>query len=269
MNPMTRTLFFMLLSLLSLTAFAQDPESYLSQFDQKVYSLKTKGVKDFVVDVENNKLTDQLNEQGSFGRLNKLIFRVYWTANPERIAIDILGLPEGFKEVKEEMKYTILQQLEMLLPQAIAKKFYGYKFSTGPGTKDIVAKDISGIASIPEFILKFDNQDKLQEIVGKKPVGSMNTAVSYERENFADGKYVLKNQTTTVNENGQTVSVKKELKYGNSNGIGVLSSVTTTTTSMVEGAKGKPFSQSETLSFDNYKINSGDALKYFLAVEAK
>jgi hypothetical protein len=96
-------------------------------------------------------------------------------ANPERLSIDIIGLPEGFREVKDEMKYSILSQLEMLLPQAIIKKFTGYKFSAGPGTKDVVAKDISGIASIPEFILKFDNQDKLQEIVGKKPVGSMNT----------------------------------------------------------------------------------------------
>lgn len=264
-----RALTLLLTTFISFAAFAQDPVAYLNQFDQKVYSLKTKGVKDFIVDVESNKLTEQLNEQGIFGRLNKIIFRVYWTANPERLAIEILGLPEGFKELKDEMKYGVLQQLEMLLPQTIIKKFYGYKFSTGPGTKDIVAKDISGIASIPEFILKFDNQDKLQEIVGKKPVGSMNTAIVYERENFADGKYVLKNQTTTVNENGQTVTVKKELKYGNSNGVGVLSSVTTTTTTMVEGAKGKPFSLSETITFDNYRINSGEALKYFLATEAK
>lgn len=259
----------MLMLIVSWSAFAQDPVAYLNQFDQKVYSLKSKGTKDFVVDVESNKLTQQLNEQGIFGRVSKLVFRVYWTANPERLSIDIIGLPEGFREVKDEMKYSILSQLEMLLPQAIIKKFTGYKFSAGPGTKDVVAKDISGIASIPEFILKFDNQDKLQEIVGKKPVGSMNTAVVYERENFADGKYVLKSQTTTVNENGQTVSVSKELKYGNSNGIGVLSSVTTTTTTTVEGSKNKPFVLSETLTFDNYKINTGEALKFFLGSESK
>ena len=253
----------------SLNVFAQDPLAYLGQFDQKVYSLKNKGIRDFVVDVENNKLTQSVNEQGIFGRVSKLTFRVYWTADPERLAIDLIGLPEGFREIKEEMKYTVLQQLELLLPQTIEKKFRGYKFTQAPGTKDVIAKDISGIATVPEFILKFDNQDKLQEIVGKKPVGTMDTAVTYEKENFADGKYVLKNQTTTVNENGQTTSIKKELKYGNSNGIGVLSSVSTTveTKSEVKGAK--PFSQTETLTFDNYKLNTGTALKWFLSEGTK
>ncbi len=257
------------ITLYSMSLFAQDPISYLNEFDKKVYSLKTKGVQDFIVDVESNKLTQQINEQGIFGRVNKLTFRVYWTANPERLAIDVLGLPEGFREVKEEMKYGVLQQLELLLPQTIVKKFTGYKFTPNPGTKDLIAKDVSGIASIPVFILKFDNQDKLQEIVGKKPVGTMNTAVSYEKESFADGKYVLKNQTTTVNENGQTITVKKELKYGNSNGTGVLSSVTTTTQTQIENSKAKPFILSETLSFDNYKINTGGAMKWFLGSEGK
>ncbi len=260
---------FVILTFVSMAALAQDPVAYLNQFDQKVYSLKTKGIQDFIVDVESNKLTQQINEQGIFGRVNKLTFRVYWTANPERLAIDVIGLPEGFREVKEELKFSVLQQLELLLPQTIVKKFSGYKFTPGPGTKDVIAKDVSGIASIPEFILKFDNQDKLQEIVGKKPVGTMNTSVVYERENFADGKYVLKNQTTTVSENGQTVTVSKELKYGNSNGTGVLSSVTTTTTSKADLPKAKPFTLSETLTFDNYKINTNGAMKWFLGNEGK
>lgn len=258
-----------LVSLFSLSAFPQDPLAYLGQFDSKVYSLKSKGIKDFVVDVESNKLTKQVNDQAIFGRVAKLVFKVYWTADPERLAIDIIGLPEGFLELKEEMKMGILQQLELILPQTIEKKFRGYKFTQAPGTKDFIAKDLSGLATIPEFILKFDNQDKLQEIVGKKAVGTMETAVSYEKENFADGKYVLKNETIRVNENGQTITVKKELKYGTSQGIGVLSSVTTSTESKLNEGKSKPFVLKETLSFDNYKINAGVAQKYFLGLEGK
>ena len=41
-----------------------------------------------------------------FGKVNEVIFRTYWTANPERVAIEVIGLPEGFKEIKEELKLT-------------------------------------------------------------------------------------------------------------------------------------------------------------------
>jgi predicted HAD superfamily phosphohydrolase YqeG len=61
--------FFVVLFLFSLGAIAQEPSTYLKIFDSKVYSLKTKGVKDFVVDLENTRLTKQINDQQSFGKI--------------------------------------------------------------------------------------------------------------------------------------------------------------------------------------------------------
>lgn len=254
-----------LLSLLLLigTAFAQDPSSYLKNFDAKVYSLKTKGVKDFVVDIESTKLTKQMNDQQIFGKVEEVIFRTYWTANPERLAIEVIGLPEGFKEIKEELKMAILGMMDNIIPQTMAQRFHGYKISQGAKPKEFIAQDSSGVAAVPSFVLRFDNQDRLIEIEGKKPIGTLETTPVYEKESFSDGRWVLKRQTTSSSESGQSIVIKKELSYGQAEGIGVVTAVEVTT-QQKSLQSDKPVTMSESLTFKNYKINTGDALKYFL-----
>lgn len=257
-------IFILLISLCSLTAFAQEPLSQINNFDQKVYSLKTKGVKDFVVDLESSKLTKQLNEQMIFGRIKELIFRVYWTANPERLAIDIIGLPEGFKEIKEELKLNITSMLENLVPLSIEKKFVGYSITKGKQNGEYFAKDQTGVAPIPGYILKFDQQNRLVGIEGKKPVGNFQIIPNYSKEPFSDGKWVLKSQVTNSSENGQEFTSKKDLYYTSHQGIGVLSQVKITTQQKWSAPDTKPLTIEETMNFRNYKIDTGDGLKYFL-----
>jgi hypothetical protein len=58
---------FLLTFFISLSSLAQVPP-YLTAFDAKVYSLKTKGVKEFSVDIKSPKLSKQLNEQMILGK---------------------------------------------------------------------------------------------------------------------------------------------------------------------------------------------------------
>jgi len=262
-------LLIIIFAIFSLQTWAQDPLSYFNNFDSRVYSLKNKGVKDFVVDIESSKLTKQMNDQMIFGKLDEVIFRTYWTANPERVAIDVIGLPEGFKEIKEELKLSIFSILDNLIPIPISQRFNGYKFHSGAQPKEFVGDDSSGIASVQSYVIRFDNQDKMLEIEGKKPVGTLKMTPKYERDTFADGKWVLKSQVTSSFENGQTVNIRKDLTYGTSQGIGVLSKVRITTEQKSTEQGSKPLILEELIEFSNYKINNGDALKYFLGESSK
>lgn len=259
----------LLISLLSFSVFAQDPTAYLNSFDSKVYSLKAKGVKDFVVDIESSKLTKQMNDQQLFGKIDELIFRVFWTASPERLAIEIMGLPDGFKEVKEDLKASIIPLVENILPQNLTQKFAGYKLSQGKKPREILAQDTSGVAPIPSFSLIFDDKEKLSEVIGHKPVGTLEIQHTYEKESFSDGKWILKQLKTTTVDNGQTMIMTKELDYGKSQGMGVVSDVTVQTEFKSQNTKAKPIKVSEVISFKNYKINEGEALKYFLSESKK
>jgi hypothetical protein len=259
----------LLLSLFSFSAFAQDVAAQLSLLDSKVYSLKTKGVTDFVVDIQSSRLTKQVNDQAVFGVVKELVFRTFWTANPERVAIEVMGLPEGFKEVKEELKANIMMIFENLLPLSTQARLAGYKITSGSKPKEFIAQDTTGVAAIPSFILKYDAQDKLLEVEGKKTVGTFNVTYKYDKESFSDGKYVLESTLTVATENGQTITTKKELDYGKSQGIGVLEEVEIETEQKSEKPGSKVLKSDEEVSFKNYKINTGDALKYFLSEGSK
>jgi hypothetical protein len=252
--------------LFSTLAIAQDPSTYLKNFDAKVYSLKTKGIKDFVVDIESSRLTKQVNAQQTFGKVNELVFRVYWTQDPERLAIEVIGLPDGFKEVKDELKAGVLQLMDNLIPQTFSQRFFGYKFSTSKA-KEFLASDSTGVAPVPSFVLKFDEQDRLTEILGNKPIGELSIKPTFEKTSFSDGKWVLVKQITSSYENGQYLTITKELDYDKVQGIGALQQVNFTSEHK-SGTDGKPTRQSDNLVFKNYKINEGEALKYFLG-EAK
>lgn len=248
------------LFLVSFTSFApaQTQETYFDLHDRKIYSLKTKGVSDFVVDASSSKLTAQVNDQKIFGTVKEVIFRIHWTQNPERLAVDIVGLPEGFVEAKNELKASFLPVLDSLLPMTVAQRFPGYKISPGKTPKTFVATDTSGMAPIPSYVLKFDDQDRLSEIVGNKPVGSWEMSWVYEKKAFADGKWVVSQTVLSNAEGGQTLKSTRKLNYGSVQGIGVLSEVVIT----VEGPNG--FKNEDSIDFKNYRLNTGEGKRYFL-----
>jgi hypothetical protein len=242
-------------------AFAQDSTAYLKNFESKVYSLKTKGVKNFMVDIESSKLTKQMRDQQTFGKIDHLVFRTYWTAEPERIAIEIIGLPEGFKEIKEELKGSLTGVLDALIPPTFQQRFPGYKATSGKG-KEIVMQDSTGLAPIPSYNLAFDEQDRLTQVVGNRPIGTLVIKPTYEKESFAEGKWVLTEQSTTTTENGQTLTVTREMDYGKIQGMSVLTEMDIVTEQ--KSSDNKKSESKESVEFKNYKINDGEVLKYFL-----
>lgn len=257
-------LLFCFVALFSLELRAQDPLSYLKAFDSKVYSLKQEGIKEFVVDIESTRLTKQMNEQQLFGKVDGLIFRVYWTAVPERLAIEVMGLPEGFKEVKEDLKNNILPLIDNILPLPTAQRFSGYKFTQGKKQREILATDTSGLAPIPSYSLLLDEEGKLKEVTGHRPVGSLVVTPTYETDSLMPGKWLLKKQITMTVENGQKMTLAKKLDYGKGQRLPVVTAIEVTTEYASESSDTKPVSMTETIEFKNYKINEGVAFKYFL-----
>lgn len=250
----------LILLLSSFISFAQDQKTYFSLYDRKVYSLKNKGVKDFVVDVRSSDLIEKVNNQKIFGNVKDLVFRVHWTLAPERLAVDVIGLPEGFVEAKNELKASFMPLLDNLLPMTIEQRFPGYKFTSGKVLREFLATDSSGLAPIPRYSLKFDELDRLSEITGHKPVGSWIMSWIYEKKAFSEGKWVVSQVTVTDSVGNQMIKSSRKLNYGSSQGIGVLTEVVLT----VEQGGEKTVRTQESIEFTNYKINTGEGMRYFL-----
>lgn len=249
--------------LVSLAVSAQDPSAYFKSFDTKTYSLKSKGVRDLVVDIENPRLTKELNEQGAFGQVKELIFRVHWTSSPERLAVEVIGLPEGFTEVKESLKTRALAAIETLFPLGVGAKFSSLKVTQGPGKREFTATDSSNLAPIQSYTLKFDEQDRLVEINGNKVFGTFNVRPVYSKENFADGKWVLTSQISEEGDGTNSVSSSRVINYGRAQGIAVPSELEIAIEQKNQDSKNN-VKFKENFVFKNYRVNDGSAVKYFL-----
>ena len=158
------------------------------------------------------------------------------------------------------MKASFFPLLDNLLPMTIEQRFPGYKFTPGKIPREFIATDSSGLAPIPRYELKFDELDRVSEITGQKPVGSWNMNWIYEKKAFSEGRWVVSQITVTNSEGGQTVKSSRKLNYGSAQGIGVLNEVVLT----VEQIGEKTIRTQESIEFTNYKINTGEGMRYFL-----
>lgn len=233
----------------------------LQNFDKKIYTPRLKAVTDLVVDVENEKLTKQLNEQKVFGQINKLTFRFYWTAQPERLAVEVIGLPEGFKEVKEELKASVIAIFENVIPIPLEKKFSNFNLIK-KSQNIIEAKAKDNLSSVDSYQIVFDNSSNLSQIITNRAIGEMVTKFIYDKTSFSDGRLVLKSQETQIEEAGQKISLNKEISYHIAGGAGFPQVVSVRTRQ--SGSKGN-HEQREIFKFSNFTVNKGEALKFFLS----
>ncbi len=150
-----------------------------------------------------------------------------------------------------------------------SQRFAGYKFSAGNKPKEFKATDTSGLAPIPSYLLRFDDQDKLVEIQANRIVGMSTMDLIYEKKTFSDGKWVLNSATNVSSENNQTITSTRKVDYGSSQGFGVVTAVTMTTEQKWAKPELKPVIQSDVIKFDDYKINTGEGFKHFQSENSK
>ncbi len=258
--------FLFLILVFSTGLIANDAQSIFKKFESKSYSIKMKGVKDLVFDLESELLTRQINEQQVFGKIDQLFFRVYWTLNPDRVAVEVIGLPEGFKEMKEELKASISPFIDEIISKPLESKFTGYKFSVKPLTNEVIATDSTGLAPIPSHHLKFDQEDRLIQIVSNKPVGSMVLDFQYEKNRSNDGKWLKNQEIISINENGQEIISSKIFNYTSLSGITFIQEVKLTTEKKSGNKTVEQIKISDKIKFSHFKVNEGLAMKYFLSM---
>jgi len=253
----------------SLSAFAQDAAAYLLRADEVSHNPKLRGLKDLVVDLVSPQMTKQLNDQKIFGNIREVSFRIYWTAQPERIAIEVNGLPEGFREIKEELRAVMVGRLENIIPLPLDKKLQGYKFRTDTRKpRTVIATDASTLRPIPEYELAFDADGKLTSMIAKKPVGLIISTLTWGKAPWSEPRfYVIRTQTRSE-EGPQLTETETDTSWQTFAGIGFPTAVKTRIKQTLKqpGSPNKPIERSidETLLFKNYKINEGEAMKWFL-----
>jgi hypothetical protein len=162
--------------------------------------------------------------------------------------------------MKNHLRGLAMPLLDSLIPMTVEQRFPGYKIVPGKVAREFIATDGSGLAPITSYILKFDDQDRLSEVIGNKSLGSWNMNWVYEKKSFSEGRWVVGQVAVTNNEGGQIIKSNRKLNYTTTQGMGVLSEVIIT----VEHHGEKTVRTEESIEFKNYKINTGEGMRYFL-----
>ncbi len=264
-----KALSLLLMLLTAPLALAQDGLARLREIQEKCYTPVQKGMADLVVDVVIPQLTKQLNEQAIFGHLNEVGFRVYWTAKPERIAVEVTGLPEGFREIKEDLKARALMKLEEVVPLPLEKKFEGYVFRLDADKSAVRAVDESGLRVIPEFVVVPDGGLLPTKLIAKRTIGNQVTETVWAKAPWSEPRAHPTRSVTTIQEGPQTATIETTRTWQVIAGIGVPSQVRSVVSQRLQtgsdAEKNLSRQSEELVLFKNYKINQGEAMKWFLA----
>lgn len=231
----------------------------VSDIDQRLYYPQDMSLKDLYLEIKIDGLSELIKQRLDNPLIKDVIFKVYWLF-PGKVSIEVDGI-KGFEELKTELKMMVAEKLDFIVPEKIGQKFRSYNFKR---TKEgVELDDESGDKLITKVIMQLEDGELLK---GVKITGAgINTQIEYDSsvKRWATNKYSF-DKVEIKSIQGDRISVKEDLiDYIVVQGYGFPSKIKTTQKSEAKGSKEKAQIATVTYVFDKYKVNEGEALKYF------
>jgi len=266
-----------LLSILSITtlfsstgAWAQAKNEVIEQYEIRSYDPQKSGLTDLVFEARIDNLTEILNKTQTFGKLVDVYFKIYWLS-PSQYKVEVMGLPKGFQEVRDDLSTLIKGKLEFIIPEKFSEKFKAYTLKAEPiaDGKLIKAIDDSYTLAVPEVDLVFDNNGRLKTLQTKSAASSVKTEFFQTPKAWSNNKLVM-DKVVSINKQGlATNTITNSIEYLTVGGMGFPSKVTiknlTEATIPAQGKDKEKKMKSETntaIRFSKYEVNTGKASRF-------
>ncbi len=260
---MIKKIILIFIFIANICAYGNSPESYIKSFDVRLYNPINFGLKDLRVKARIKDLTSKLNEQLVFGKLKDVYFEFYWKA-PDKIKVEVFGMPEGFKEVKDQLKQGILLRSDFIIPRALSEKVKGYelKLDSEKGKTSITAVDTKGVQAHSEIIYLFNENDVLNKSILKSAMGMETLTMNFDKRSWSQNKLVLGSYTTQRVEGVNTISTEVQVKYEKVGTYGFPKSIQSKTKQVLTqpvGKKKQTYEREFTseISFFDHQVNTG------------
>lgn len=252
---------FLLISFLFLIyenlSFAQVDKT--SDFDQKLYYPQDQSLRDLFLEAEIVGLSDLIKQRLDNAKIQKVVFKIYWLF-PGKIAIEVDGI-KGFEELKTELKMMIAEKLDYLVPEKIGQKFRSYNLKK-EGEK-ILLLDETGDKLVSKVEIELDEKDIIHIV---KVIGAgVNNKITYKSsmKRWGNNKFSFDQVVLENNQMGRKSKRTDNISYGVVQGYGFPSEIETIQELEIENSKEKIPNSTIKYLFKNYKVNEGEALKYF------
>lgn len=258
----------MLITLLMFSIGALSSEQ-LTLFDLKTYDPIKVGLKDFTCEVRLDGITEKIkNDFAAINLKGEVYYKLYW-AYPGKVDFEIIGLPSGFNELRQNLKNLVINRLDYLIPQPLGKRFRGYELTEkklGSGIR-VIGTDPTNTLPVNKIELYFDREEKLKSYKSFSPLGFRESTFDYKKKSWSKNKWVLEEVTAKMIQGPQVTEIQTEMDFENIEGYGFPTQIKVETTQYVvspeDNEKKNERKGQSLLTFSKYKINDGAALKYF------
>jgi hypothetical protein len=262
--------FVAIATLLHATAvFAESKSEEFEQYEIRSYDPQKSGLTDLTFEAHIDNLTEVLNKTQAFGKLIDVYFKIYWMA-PSQYKIEVLGLPRGFQEVRDDLSTLIKGKLEFIIPERLSSKFQGYTLNKAEPVADgklIKAIDDTYTLAIPQIDLIFDNSGRLKSVENKmsKP---MKTEFFQSPKAWSNNKIVMDKIVSSSKVGNVTSTITNSIEYTSVAGIGLPSKITVknVTEAVIPATKKDKEKKVKnetgtTIRLSKYEVNTGKAQK--------
>jgi hypothetical protein len=258
-------IFLAIILLLKLTnIMAETTSRPFHSFDLKVYNPQKIGLKDLTYEVRISNLKDILKSKLTIPIKNEVYFKAYWMS-PGRLKVEVYGLPEGFVELKNELSKLVHMRSDLVIPQSFSNKMRSYKFSKKREAQYLVYTGIdeSNQRSINKVTAKLTSDSILKSFTTFSPLGKQSAEFSFAKSSWSNNKLSLKKLETTAMAGITKTNMITEIDYIVVEGYGFPKTVKVQTIVEIVGRQGQNDKKKVNImiSFSNYKINKGEAVK--------
>ena len=258
---------FIFALLLNIGVFAQSIDE-IEQHDLRSYSPVNYGLKDLVFEARISTLIDLLKERANISNIVDVYFKIYWIF-PGQYQIVVEGLPQGFEELKAELREVIRERLDYVIPVELAGKLRGYNLTYKEKTPEIIIEglDPTQTKSINRIELTFESNGKLNRFQTFSPAGVTDSKIASSVKPWSHNKWVVDNLTIVTLQGQFKNTTTNRLSYTTQSGVGLPEKIIVNTVQEVvvpadfKGKVEKAEMNSE-IVFSKYEVNSGKAQRF-------
>lgn len=259
---------FLVLALLFMRGLAAQTIDEIEQHDLRSYSPVNYGLKDLVFEARISTLIDLLKERSNISNIVDVYFKIYWIF-PGQYQIVVEGLPQGFDEIKAELREVIRERLDYVIPIELSGKLRGYKLSYKEKTPEIKIEglDPTQTKSINRIELTFESNGKLNRFQTFSPAGVTDSKIDSSVKPWSHNKWVVDSLKIETLQGQFKNTTTNKLTYTTQSGVGLPEKIIVNTIQEVvvpadfKGKIEKAEMNSE-ITFSKYEVNSGKAQRF-------
>jgi hypothetical protein len=208
-----RILFLTLLFSFSVHA-VQNADILINRFDKNLYNPKNLGLNKLFFEARIAGLTESIKAKTIIENIHDIYYEVRWNKKVG-FTITVVGLPQGFKEIKHQLKMLLADKLYFFIPLKIKNsvKDYQARVEEKNGNNQVTMTDTSNEKNISKVIMDFDKQGRLITIDSHALGYRTKTTMTLDKEAWSRKKWVLNELLLENIQRNMNSSTKYSVSY--------------------------------------------------------